>query len=70
MLHGSLEMPKDIAVLGGDPAGNYFSPIVLEDIPRDSIAYREEFFGPVFSLFAGTTRISGDPSAGNAPRCG
>ena len=31
--------------------GNYFYPMVLEDIPRDSPAYKEELFGPVFSLF-------------------
>ena len=36
---------------GGDPAGNYFSPLVLENIPKSSRAYTEEFFGPVFSLY-------------------
>ena len=48
-------MPKDISVYGGDPEGNYFSPIVLEDIPLNSIAYKEEFFGPVFSLYKATS---------------
>ena len=31
--------------------GNFFEPTVITDIPKDSPAYKEEFFGPVASLF-------------------
>lgn len=31
--------------------GCFFSPMVLEDIPKESPAYTEELFGPVISLF-------------------
>jgi succinate-semialdehyde dehydrogenase / glutarate-semialdehyde dehydrogenase len=34
-----------------DRPGNYYAPTVLTDIPTDSVAYREELFGPVASLF-------------------
>ena len=39
---------------GGHPLkrpGNFYAPTVLSDIPKESPAYREEFFGPVASIF-------------------
>ena len=39
---------------GGHPLkrpGNYYAPTVLTDIPKNSPAYGEEFFGPVASIF-------------------
>jgi succinate-semialdehyde dehydrogenase/glutarate-semialdehyde dehydrogenase len=34
-----------------DRPGNFYASTVLTDIPKDSPAYREEFFGPVASIF-------------------
>lgn len=31
--------------------GFFFKPMILEDVPEDSPAYKEELFGPVFTLF-------------------
>jgi succinate-semialdehyde dehydrogenase/glutarate-semialdehyde dehydrogenase len=39
---------------GGHPLrrpGNFYAPTVLTNIPKNSPAYREEFFGPVASIF-------------------
>src|SRR5271167_1589494 len=39
---------------GGHPLdrpGSFYAPTVLTDIPKDSPAYKEEFFGPVASIF-------------------
>jgi succinate-semialdehyde dehydrogenase/glutarate-semialdehyde dehydrogenase len=39
---------------GGQPLdrrGSFYAPTVLVDIPKDSPAYQEEFFGPVASIF-------------------
>jgi succinate-semialdehyde dehydrogenase/glutarate-semialdehyde dehydrogenase len=39
---------------GGQPLdrpGSFYAPTVLTDIPKDSPAYGEEFFGPVASIF-------------------
>jgi succinate-semialdehyde dehydrogenase / glutarate-semialdehyde dehydrogenase len=39
---------------GGHPldrSGSFYAPTVLTDIPKDSPAYKEEFFGPVASIF-------------------
>src|SRR5689334_14833044 len=39
---------------GGEPLkrpSNYYAPTVLTNVPKNSPAYREEFFGPVASIF-------------------
>jgi len=56
-LHADVE--KTVAtgariLTGGHPLprpGNFYAPTVLTDIPTESPAYREEFFGPVASIF-------------------
>lgn len=48
MTHGSYEMPPKFAHFGG----NFFEPVVLEDINPNSRAFCEEFFGPVFQLYS------------------
>jgi succinate-semialdehyde dehydrogenase/glutarate-semialdehyde dehydrogenase len=48
MSHGSTEVPKDLAHFGG----NFFEPVVLENINPNSRAFCEELFGPVFSLYS------------------
>jgi succinate-semialdehyde dehydrogenase/glutarate-semialdehyde dehydrogenase len=53
------DVQKTVAVgarvlTGGHPLdrpGNFYAPTVLTDIPKDSPAYNEEFFGPVASIF-------------------
>lgn len=32
-------------------SGNYFKPVIIENIKNNSLAYKEELFGPVFSLY-------------------
>jgi len=34
-----------------DQRGFFYAPTVLTDVPKDSPAYKEEFFGPVASIF-------------------
>lgn len=49
----SVAMGAKVAI-GGQPldqAGNFYPPTILKDIPVDSPAYQEEFFGPVALLF-------------------
>jgi succinate-semialdehyde dehydrogenase / glutarate-semialdehyde dehydrogenase len=38
-------------VAGGDHDGNFFDTTILTDITPDNDAYREEFFGPVASVY-------------------
>jgi succinate-semialdehyde dehydrogenase/glutarate-semialdehyde dehydrogenase len=57
---------------GGHPVkrpGNFFEPTVLADVPENSPAYKEEFFGPVASIFRVTNvdeaiRIANDSRFG------
>ena len=45
LTHGSIEAPK------GMEEGNFFEPLVLENITQDCRGYSEELFGPVFSMY-------------------
>ncbi len=52
-----------------DRPGNFYAPTVLVNIPMDSPAYKEEFFGPVASVFrangiADAIRIANDSRFG------
>jgi succinate-semialdehyde dehydrogenase/glutarate-semialdehyde dehydrogenase len=57
---------------GGHPLklpGNFYAPTVLTDIPKDSPAYKEEFFGPVASMFR-VKDIDQAIQIANDSRCG
>jgi len=53
------DVKKSVAIgarvlTGGHPLdrpGNFYAPTVLTDVPKESPAYKEEFFGPVASIF-------------------
>ena len=46
--YGSLDyIPSDEALKDGA----FVHPMILEDIPKDSPAYNEELFGPVFGFY-------------------
>ena len=55
LVHGSLEVPDHLKHHGG----NFFEPLVLENIKPNTRAYCEELFGPVFSLYS----VSSDDQA-------
>ncbi len=44
-----LEMGASL-VLGGERKGNFFEPTILSNISENMPAYREELFGPVFTM--------------------
>jgi succinate-semialdehyde dehydrogenase/glutarate-semialdehyde dehydrogenase len=48
VVFGSLDWKMDKPELAN---GYYFYPMIIENIPKGSPAYKEELFGPVFSLF-------------------
>ncbi|MBB5341579.1 NAD-dependent succinate-semialdehyde dehydrogenase [Tunturiibacter gelidoferens] len=56
-LHRDVQKSVDAGarlLTGGKPIpgkGSFYPPTVLTDIPRDSPAYSEEFFGPVATIF-------------------
>lgn len=49
----TLSKGGDMALAGGamEGAGYFYSPTVLVNVPEDSVAAREELFGPVATLF-------------------
>jgi succinate-semialdehyde dehydrogenase/glutarate-semialdehyde dehydrogenase len=47
LAYGSLDVPASLNHHGG----NFFEPLVLENIPSTSRAFSEELFGPVFSMY-------------------
>jgi len=55
LVQGSLEVPDHLKHHGG----NFFEPLVLENIKPNTRAYCEELFGPVFSLYS----VSSDDQA-------
>lgn len=43
---------KDEIYKKTDPSkGNFFSPVILDNVPKDSPGFREEVFGPAFMMF-------------------
>jgi succinate-semialdehyde dehydrogenase/glutarate-semialdehyde dehydrogenase len=56
-LHADVQKTVEMGgkvLTGGKAAkmpGNYYLPTVLTNVPKESPAYKEEFFGPVASLF-------------------
>lgn len=43
---------KDSIYAATEPEkGNFFSPVILEDVPKSSPGYNEEIFGPAFMMF-------------------
>ncbi|MFL5864091.1 MAG: NAD-dependent succinate-semialdehyde dehydrogenase [Solirubrobacteraceae bacterium] len=54
-------------VVGGHHDGNYFETTILTDITRDNDAYREEFFGPVASIYRVSTEEDAVKLANDTP---
>ncbi|MBM7633466.1 aldehyde dehydrogenase family protein [Geomicrobium sediminis] len=42
-------------LIGGKKYGNYVEPTIMQDVPRDSLLYQEEIFGPVAMIQSFTT---------------
>ena len=49
VLYGNIDQLNELSGVEGN--GNFFSPIVLEEITKDNPGFHWEFFGPVFSLY-------------------